>query len=187
MGFHPKPRLVWITAAFLAALLSAPQVLGQGWGSPPWQPGGPPGPFLHLTEVEKMIFHLTNEVRRRQGLLPLEDDPALDLTAWTHSDDMLRRGFFSHINPDGLSPRDRLARGLGAALLGCGENIWSGSGLNYGDSWRLARMVVDQWLSSPEHRENLLGPAYTHLGVGVCALGGETRATQDFVQRPPAR
>jgi len=184
MKLLPKPGLVWLAAAILAMLLFAPQVLGQGWGPPPWQPGGPPGPFLHLQEVERLIFQLSNEVRRQQGLPPLEGDPALDLTAWTHSDDMLRRDFFSHTNPDGLSARDRLARGTGATGLQSGENIWAGSGQNYADSWGLARMVVDQWLWSPEHRENLLCPAYSHLGVGVCALGGETRATQVFVQRP---
>ena len=187
MKLHPKPGLIWMVAALLAMVLSVPRVLGQGWGPPPWPAGGPAGPFLHLQEVERLVFQLTNEVRGRQGLPYLEGDPALDLTAWTHSDDMLRRGFFSHTNPDGLSARDRLARGTGAAGLQSGENIWSASGQNYGDSWRLARMIVDHWMSSPGHRENLLCPAYTHLGVGVCALGGEMRGTQVFVQRPPGR
>jgi uncharacterized protein YkwD len=182
MKLRPNPRLI-LAAAILALLLLAPQVLGQGWGPPPGPAPGPPGSFLHLAEVERMVFHLTNEVRRQHGLAPLEADPALDLTAWAHSDDMLRRGFFSHTNPDGLAPRDRLAPGT-SGILQCGENIWAGSGLNYADSWGLARMIVEHWLSSPGHRENLLSPAYTHLGVGVCTLGPETRATQVFVPRP---
>ena len=38
-------------------------------------------------------------------------------------------------------------------------------------------------MSSPGHRENMLDPDFTHLGVGVSARNGTIRATQEFVGR----
>jgi hypothetical protein len=37
-------------------------------------------------------------------------------------------------------------------------------------------------MASPSHRENILRPDRTHLGVGVCGSGGEVRATQNFAR-----
>ncbi len=39
---------------------------------------------------------------------------------------------------------------------------------------------MNSWMSSPGHRENILGADYTHLGVGGTAVGLEIRATQVF-------
>src|SRR5574340_971780 len=96
---------------------------------------------------------------------------------------MLVRNFFSHVNPDGKAPQDRLASACAGVLARTGENIWSGHGFNYVDSKLLARVIVDSWINSPPHRANLLSPDYTHQGVGVSVLGKDIRATQDFVQR----
>jgi uncharacterized protein YkwD len=137
----------------------------------------------HLREVERRIYVLTNQVRRKYHLSPLDRDDALVTTARAHSDDMLRRHFFSHVNPDGKSPSDRIAPAYAHTLARAGENIWSGHGYDYSDSKLMARIIVDSWISSPGHRANLLNPHYTHLGVGVSVLGKEIRATQNFVQR----
>ena len=37
------------------------------------------------------------------------------------------------------------------------------------------------WMGSPGHRENLLSPRFTHLGVGVSARQHTIKATQEFV------
>lgn len=137
----------------------------------------------HLREVERRIYVLTNEVRRKYHLSPLDRDDALVVTARAHSDDMLRRHFFSHVNPDGLAPKDRIAPAYSSTIARAGENIWSGHGYDYSDSKLMARVIVDSWISSPGHRANLLNPNYTHLGVGVSVQDKEIRATQNFVQR----
>ena len=137
----------------------------------------------HLREVERRIYLLTNEVRRKYHLSPLDRDDALVTTARAHSDDMLRRHFFSHVNPDGQAPKDRIAPVYSNTIARAGENIWSGHGYDYADSKLMARIIVDSWISSPGHRANLLNPNYTHLGVGVSVQDKEIRATQNFVQR----
>jgi len=137
----------------------------------------------HLREVERRIYQLTNAVRRKHHLSPLDKDNALVATARAHSDDMLERKFFSHVNPDGTTPQKRIAPAYSRTISRSGENIWGGHGYDYSDSKLMARVIVDSWMSSPGHRANLLNPSYTHLGVGVSVLGKEVRATQNFVRR----
>jgi hypothetical protein len=137
----------------------------------------PPSPPRPLPEVERVVFALTNQERARYRLPPLRDDEALDSIARGHSEDMLRRGFFSHTNPDRESPGDRMAR-LHRILIGeGGENIWSGSGYNAN---AVAEQIVADWMNSAGHRANILNAEYTHLGVGVAMEGAEIRATQNF-------
>jgi uncharacterized protein YkwD len=137
----------------------------------------------HLNEVERRIYKLTNAVRRKHHLSPLDKDNALVVTARAHSDDMLERKFFSHVNPDGTTPQKRIAPAYARTISRSGENIWGGHGYDYSDSKLMARIIVDSWISSPGHRANLLNPSYTHMGVGVSVLGKEVRATQNFVRR----
>jgi uncharacterized protein YkwD len=57
-----------------------------------------------------------------------------------------------------------------------------GSGQNPGDPHRLAGTIMATLMASPGHRQNILDPRYSHLGVGVAARGREVRATQVFGQ-----
>jgi len=137
----------------------------------------------HLNEVERRIYLLTNVERRKKHLPPLDKDNALVATARAHSDDMLQRDFFSHVNPDGKAPQDRIVPAYSRAIARSGENIWGGHGYDCSDSKLLARVIVDSWIASPGHRANLLNPGFTCVGVGVSASGKEIWATQNFVHR----
>lgn len=176
----------WKPGVILAVLLAVFLGLDPAWSQLRTSSKRPPGaralPIKHLKEVEHKIFRLTNEERRKKGLPPLTRDEALVKTARAHSDDMLRRNFFSHVNPDGRTPADRIVPVSAHSIARAGENIWSGSGQDYADSSRISRVIVDSWMTSPGHRTNILNPAFTHLGVGVGVQGKEIRATQHFVQ-----
>jgi uncharacterized protein YkwD len=172
----------------LAVLLALFLVLGLGLSlargqREPSTPRRSQERIQHLSKVERQIYRLTNAVRRKNHLPPLDRDNALVATARAHSDDMLRRSFFNHTNPDGKTPQDRIIPAYSRTIARAGENIWGGHGHDYSDSNLIARVIVDSWVTSPSHRANLLNPRYTHLGVGVSALGKEVRATQNFVQR----
>lgn len=136
-----------------------------------------------LMGVENYVFLLINNERSKFGLSALVMDGSLRTIAGTHSEDMLARNFFSHRNPDGISFQERITRSYSGPFSQAGENIWTGSGYDSSNSQRLARMIVDRWLSSPGHRANMLNPAFTHTGIGVAARGREIRATQLFIQR----
>jgi hypothetical protein len=137
----------------------------------------PAPPPSALPQVERAVFTLTNNERARHGLPALLPDETLDSIAREHSVDMLRRNFFSHTNPDGDSPGDRIGKAH-RQLVGEGaENVWSGSGYSVAAS---AAQIVGDFMNSPGHRANILNQEYTHLGVGVAMDGREIRATQNF-------
>ena len=92
--------------------------------------------------------------------------------AEAHSQDMQARGFFSHTNPDGESPWDRLAEG-GVTWNGpAGENIAQTPGG--------AASALQLWLNSSGHRANIENCAFDHHGVGLAG----THWTHVFITNP---
>jgi uncharacterized protein YkwD len=147
------------------------------------KPVAPPPGVKYLAKVEDLIFDLTNQARLARGLAPLARDDELGNVARAFSNDMLVRRFFDHTTPEGLPFEKRLANQYRHWVYDMGENIWSGSGYDPRKAQELAQEIVSDWLNSPGHRENLLDPDFTHLGVGVSARHDRIRATQVFVGR----
>ncbi|MBB5116728.1 hypothetical protein AF335_29750 [Streptomyces eurocidicus] len=120
------------------------------------RPAAPEADTFRASPVGQ-ILALVNDERARAGLKPLVASDRLSALAQSFSDDMARRGFFSHTDPDGKTPWDRAAR-RGIGNLG-GENIARG----HPD----ARAVMEAWMRSTGHRANILNGAYRTLGIGV--------------------
>lgn len=103
-----------------------------------------------------------NAERRARGLPTYQVDVQLRRIAREHSEDMVRRGYFSHTTPEGDTLWDRLAR-AGFSPQWAGENIQRNS--------RVGKAAVDyaiNWfMNSTRHRNNILHQHYTHIGVGV--------------------
>ncbi|HEY2372692.1 MAG TPA: CAP domain-containing protein [Gaiellaceae bacterium] len=115
-----------------------------------------------------------NAARKAYGLRPLRLDPTLAHAAQAHSSDMLRRDYFAHGNFPGRMAAFRVTGHT------AGENLAWGSG-PYGR----AGEVVQEWLASPEHRANLLGTAFSRIGIGLArgtflGTGDATVVTADF-------
>ncbi len=140
----------------------------------------------HPKELERRLFALTNDHRRRHGLPALSLDRGLAATAQKYSDDMLKRFFFSHTNPDGKTLKDRLQEEESAkfkTMAKAGENIASLSRLDTSDLAITARMIMDGWMTSPGHRANILNPNFTEIGIGHASGGGAIYWVQDFGRR----
>jgi uncharacterized protein YkwD len=150
------------------------------------EPVLPPPGVRHLAEVEDLVFAMTNQARRANGLAPLIKDEELRHVARAYSNDMLVRRFFDHTTPDGVSFDERISDRYPHRVRIMGENIWFASGYSLGKVQQVAQEIVDDWMSSPGHRENILDPRFTHLGVGVSARHQTIRATQEFVGRSQA-
>lgn len=124
--------------------------------------------------VERSLLCLVNAVRSDAGLASVLFDSRLSAAARAHSIDMVARGYFSHVSPEGSSPSDR-ARAAGYPG-GAGENIAA-------SSQGTAISVFRAWRGSPGHNANILG-AYLATGIGVApgfAGGGRgITATQMF-------
>jgi uncharacterized protein YkwD len=109
------------------------------------------------------VLELTNLVRADHGLPSIRLDDGACRVAYEHSWDMDVRSFFDHVNPDGESPRERFARhGI--------DSPWVGENLARGQS--SPEEVVQAWMDSPSHRENLLYPWWTHVGIAVHTRAG---------------
>lgn len=115
-----------------------------------------------LPTPEEKLIALINTERSQRGINPVQVDPLLMQMAENHSYDMVNRKFFSHTNPDGDDPGDRL------------DNIdydWLTYGENIGGGQKTAQDIFDAWMDSPGHRDNLLNPHLTEIGIGY-GVGG---------------
>lgn len=115
------------------------------------------------------VLELVNDERRQAGCGPLSLDPRLGASARHHSRDMARRGYMSHQGSDGTGPLDRI-RSTGYRAAVWGENVASG--------YRTADQVVNAWMDSPEHRDNILDCDYAQMGIARAEPGDYW--TQDF-------
>lgn len=114
-----------------------------------------------VAAYEQEVFDLVNQIRAENGLEPFVYNVTLAETARAHSQDMIDRNFFSHTNPDGEDPFERM-RDNGLSFSMAAENIAAGQ--------RTPEEVVNSWMNSEGHRANILGGC-EELGVGL-ALGG---------------
>ena len=106
---------------------------------------------------EFYMLSLINNERKAQGLPTLTMNSSLSSAARAHSQDMINRGFFNHVNPDGLTPSDR-ARNVGYNFIALGENICGNPSIDAGHS---------SLMGSPAHRANILNPSYKEVGIGI--------------------
>jgi uncharacterized protein YkwD len=107
---------------------------------------------------EYQLFDLTNASRIRHGLGILEWDDQVRVTARKHSADMAKNSYFSHTNPEGQSPFDRMEED-NIAFSVAGEN------LAYGQFNSI--FAHEGLMNSLGHRENKLKSDFKLLGVGV--------------------
>ena len=122
--------------------------------------------------AEQQMFALVNEERVNAGVGPLSWDDRLVPIARAHSEEMFRLKYFSHQSPVNGSPFDRL-KAAGITYTRAGEN------LAYAQSVTIAHRGLMQ---SEGHRENILRPEFTHIGIGVINAGPYGRMfTQLFV------
>jgi hypothetical protein len=102
---------------------------------------------------------------RPQAKQPLAPHQILIQAAGNHSQDMLDRDFFAHVNPDGKSPTDR-AKALGY-VGGVGENIsFGGSGLPIDQNAHVYQRH-ESLFRSAGHRANFLMESNSVVGVGI--------------------
>jgi uncharacterized protein YkwD len=130
---------------------------------------------LGAERTRQLTLCLLNEQRAARGLAPLARRAQLDLSSQRHSEDMSARRFFEHDTPDGVDPQSRmLAAGYRSDNAITGENIAWASG------WRASPFeIVDLWMHSPPHRENILRPEFTEVGLGVARGAPATRRSSD--------
>lgn len=144
----------------------------------------------NVAVVGQATLCLLNQERAANGVGPLVENPALSSASTGYSQRMVAQGFFAHESPDGGTLVDRLTA---VGYLGADDASVVGENIGWGQaSLATARSMVDAWMNSAGHRENLLSADYRQVGLGL-ALGtpadqtwGATYTT-DFGAGPTAR
>jgi uncharacterized YkwD family protein/spore coat assembly protein SafA len=125
-----------------------------------------------VSSYEAEVIRLVNQIRKQNGLKELQTDWQLSRVARYKSEDMKKNNYFSHTSPTYGSPFDMM-KAFGISYKGAGENIAKGQ--------KTPQAVVNAWMNSAGHRENILKASYTHIGVGYVANGNYW--TQMFIGR----
>ena len=125
-----------------------------------------------LDREEEDLVSAINSERTTRGLQPLALDPLLRDAACAHSYEMCEMAYFNHRSPvpAEATPVDRYLDELHTegekrptrALVG--ENIFFASETNAVYNAEYAHRSL---MASPEHRDNILEPRFTKVGVGV--------------------
>ena len=111
---------------------------------------------------EAEVISLINAERGKEGLTNLSIHSQLTTAARIHSDDMACNAFFSHTSSTTGTPFDRIAA-AGYSYSAAGENIAAGYGT--------PAALVEGWMESEGHRDNILSPSFTHIGLGYAFWG----------------
>lgn len=114
----------------------------------------------NISLSKERVIIITNKARYDNGnLSALTTNTKLNFSAEKKLQDMFVKGYFEHISPDGVGVGD-LGNQAGYEYIIIGENLALG---NFKDD----QALVDAWMASVGHRENILNKRYTEIGVSV--------------------
>lgn len=102
------------------------------------------------------VFEIVNQERTAAGKDPLTLDQTLLQVADIRAEELLQK--YSHDRPDGSSCFTAF-NDAGIVNVYMGENIAAGQ--------KSAEQVMDDWMNSPGHRQNILSDDFTRIGIGL--------------------
>ncbi|HWP96887.1 MAG TPA: CAP domain-containing protein [Syntrophomonadaceae bacterium] len=119
---------------------------------------------------EAEMLDSINTARSSAGVSPLVLDDALTYGAVLKVNDMVSNNYFSHISPTYGSPIDMM-NSLGITHTCMGENLAKNFSV---------KGAFDAFMNSPHHRDNLLRPEFTKIGLGFYQSGSYLYVSQWF-------
>lgn len=126
---------------------------------------------LGAAVIASKVLDLENSVRVSAKLPRLKENKALADAAYKKAYDMIGKGYFAHVTPEGDAPW-KFINDAGYGYIYAGENL----ALDFGES----SDVVSAWIASPAHKENVMGLNFSETGIAV--VEGEYQGkTRTFV------
>ena len=123
-----------------------------------------PEPLTFLIEKEtesvlsdEEIIKFTNYYREENDIAELNTNQLLMEAAENKLNDMFQKQYFAHISPEG-DDAGIILKEIGYDYLVVGENLARGY-------FKDSKDLVDGWMKSPDHRENILNPKFREIGV----------------------
>jgi uncharacterized protein YkwD len=105
-----------------------------------------------------VLIAKVNKTRVSENLTELKENAVLAQAAQLKAQDMAKRGYFSHVDPDGNQPWYYF-RQAGYDYKIAGENL----AVNFVDSSEVHRA----WMNSPTHKANIVQPRFTEIGIAT--------------------
>jgi uncharacterized protein YkwD len=141
----------------------------------------------NLERVRTAALCLINQARVAHGESALQFNGRLEQAAQHHSEEMALGDYFEHTGPNGDTPLDRMRASGYIYNSHIGYEV--GENIAWGTLWLATpRAIVKAWLTSSEHRANILDPRFRDTAIGVSSHApaslahGQSGAiyTQDF-------
>lgn len=142
----------------MGELINPVQVEDRVTAPPPLTLDNLQAPAVNALDPDK-IWEIGNEKRMAEGLTPLARSNLLDEAAQLKVEDMFQRQYFAHDSPDGQGI-DVLAGQVGYNFVLIGENLALGN-------FRSEESLIQGWMDSPGHRENILHQQYQEIGLAT--------------------
>ncbi|MTI69639.1 MAG: SafA/ExsA family spore coat assembly protein [Firmicutes bacterium] len=123
-----------------------------------------PGQIINVPNIkdikalENEVIRLVNIERSKHGLEMLKGNWQLSRCARYKSKDMVNNNYFAHYSPVYGSPF-KMMENFGLKFTAAGENIAKGQ--------QSPKQVMNSWMNSPGHRNNILSPSFSEIGVGL--------------------
>jgi uncharacterized protein YkwD len=167
MPLKSRLRFAAAAATLAAALVSPAGALAANCANADANPND-----ISVDQARNATLCLLNVERRQRGIRPFKDNSKLTLASQRHANDMSRRHYFEHGDFVGRIKKARYLRGARGYTIG--ENIAWGS-----YDYSTPANIVDAWMHSPGHRDNILNGRFHDIGLGVARgapVGGQKNA-----------
>lgn len=125
------------------------------------------------TAIAQDLLRIVNAERQRVNAPPLVLSEKLTTAAQRHAQDMATSRRMSHTGSNGSTMRSR---------IDATQYTWSTIGENVAMGHPTAAAVMSAWMNSPGHRQNILNPAFTELGIGFATANGRPYWVQVFAR-----
>lgn len=119
----------------------------------------------NLSTIRQATLCLVNAERVKRDRTALDADSRLAEAARAKAADMVDKRYFAHTGPDGRGVRDWVDETDyldGARQIGLGENLGWAS-----ERGATPLRLVQGWMNSPGHRQNILRTEWVDSGIGV--------------------
>lgn len=118
------------------------------------------------------MVDMVNQERIKAGVAPLKVDMRLVQSARLKSQDMIDKNYFDHTSPTWGAFYVPIRQAVGSDYGYLGENLAGAPTL---------AMAHNSLMNSSGHRQNILNPKYTHIGIGIRSGGAYGKMfTQHF-------
>ena len=154
------PYLPVTILVLLSAWLIKPQLVVK-------QQNQKPEVLAYATDIAgNTLLSATNQKRAAAGVGSLAYNGKLTSAAQAKANDMATRNYWSHNTPEGTPPWTFITN-AGYTYSTARENLAYGFRITTTNTSTNEIGVIDGWMASPTHKENLLNSKFTEVGFGI--------------------